>query len=87
MYQEHYYPNLDDAQREENRLHSGRNPFGIASLDLGFVLRDSLGSSRKGLAEYSIWVLRHLNLGSLTTRCMEVCESSLTRFVPLLPIR
>ena len=37
MYQEHYYPNLDDAQREENRLHSGRNPFGIASLDLGFV--------------------------------------------------
>lgn len=22
MYQEHYYPNLDDAQREENRLHS-----------------------------------------------------------------
>src|ERR1700761_5264505 len=23
MYQEHYYPNLDDRQREENRLHSG----------------------------------------------------------------
>jgi hypothetical protein len=23
MYQEYYFPNLDDAQREENRLHSG----------------------------------------------------------------
>ena len=32
MYQEHYYPNLDDAQREENRLHSGRTPTGLASL-------------------------------------------------------
>ena len=32
MYQEHYYPNLDDAQREENRLHSGRTPIKIASL-------------------------------------------------------
>ena len=38
MYQEHYYPNLDDAQREENRLHSGRNPFGIANLNLGIFL-------------------------------------------------
>ncbi len=32
MYQEHYYPNLDDAQREENRLHSGRTPIGLANL-------------------------------------------------------
>ena len=32
MYQEHYYPNLDDAQREENRLHSGRIPTGLARL-------------------------------------------------------
>ena len=32
MYQEHYYPNLDDYQREENRLHSGRTPIGLASL-------------------------------------------------------
>jgi len=23
MYQEHYYPDLDDEQRETNRLHSG----------------------------------------------------------------
>ena len=37
MYQEHYYPNLDDAQREENRLHSGRTPIGIASLHLASV--------------------------------------------------
>ena len=34
MYQEHYYSNLDDAQREENRLHSGRTPINIASLRL-----------------------------------------------------
>lgn len=37
MYQEHYYPNLDDAQREENRLHSGRTPIGIASLHLASI--------------------------------------------------
>ena len=43
MYQEHYNPNLDDAQREENRLHSGRKPFGIPSLDLGFIF------SRRGV--------------------------------------
>ena len=34
MYQKHYYPNLDDAQREENRLHSGRDLIGIASLHI-----------------------------------------------------
>lgn len=27
IYQEYYYPNLDDAQREENRLHSGKLGF------------------------------------------------------------
>jgi hypothetical protein len=26
MYQEHYFPNLTDAKREENRLHSGTPP-------------------------------------------------------------
>ncbi len=41
MYQEHYYPNLNDAQREENRLHSGRTPIGLASLNFAsvFLLR------------------------------------------------
>ena len=37
MYQEHYYPNLDDAQREENRLHSGRYSTGFTSLHLPSV--------------------------------------------------
>ena len=32
MYQEHYYPGLDDAQREENRLHSGKSPLGMKRL-------------------------------------------------------
>ena len=48
-------------------------------------LRDSLGSSRKGLAEYSIWVSRHLNLGSLTTRCMKVCRYSESFFDAIFP--
>ena len=39
MYQEHYYPNLDDAQREENRLHSGRTPIDLASLRFVSVFR------------------------------------------------
>ena len=38
MYQEHYYPNLDDAQRKENRLHSGGTSIGLASLRFISVL-------------------------------------------------
>lgn len=34
MYQDHYYPNIDDDKREENRLHSGKFPRPLFQLEV-----------------------------------------------------
>jgi len=55
MYQEHYYPNLDDAQREENRLHSEHclnhlRKSAMCHGDVGMVTYQWGNNSRKPLA-------------------------------------
>ncbi|KAM0797307.1 hypothetical protein BDR22DRAFT_892409 [Usnea florida] len=52
MYQEHYYPNLDDAQREENRLHSGRTPINIAKHCLTHLRKSAMCHGDVGMVTY-----------------------------------